>query len=585
LDDRSPTTNDVAVNQGTLQNTGEATNTAQVRHPGSAPLATGNSTSFVYHFRDGSSTTDLQYMPANNPPTSVPFTVELWVRPTWDQVDTGEAPINNRYESSGNRTGWVIYQRDPTTNYDAEPGSSGVGWTFRMYDGTSSTGQDVLTGVPYNVGDWQYLVFTWQPQTNQGAAANGDDYWQGIETAYVDGLPVATNPAGYFCANTNPTEDLTPPADFAIGSYNLASGLGSNPFEGEIADVAFYSNYILTTNQILAHYAARTNAHPATNYATLVLTAEYDGSGTQGLQPSSFFRLNEPAFFPAANSGSLGAAAIGSLVDTTNDVPGVLTSGFELANLAVPVGNPTGWVALGNPAGLSNLNQLTLEAWILPDSIQDDGTNRIISYGPPTPTDTLANGYSGTPDPVPLTGIDLSSNELFLAITNGTEYAFSFFDGTNFHGVSYPVGSDLTSSNWVYLAGTFDGTTWRLFRNGIDVTNSTDPVAALPVPGSEWGIGSTGQGWADYFNGSIDDVAIYGAALSPATIGAHYYVAQSNTVSLTISSISTNVIVTWPVGTLQSAGGVTGPWSDLPSAASPYQTNVSSGTTFYRVHF
>jgi len=591
LNDHPADTNDAAINQGTLQNTGEAINTAEVRHPGSAPLASGNSTSFVYHYRNGSSTTDLQnWMAANNPPASVPFTLELWVRPTWDQIDNGEAPINNRYVNSGNRTGWVIFQRNPNDTYDQEPGASGVGWTFRMYSGSGSGGQDVITGQEsilfgtgdYNVGDWQHLVFTWQPQTDLGLAANGFDSWQGIETAYFDGVSVATNASAVYCANQNPTDNGSIPSDFAIGSYNMASGLGSNPFEGEIADVAFYNNYILTTNQIMDHYAAQTNAHPATNYATLVLTAAYDGLGTQGLQPASFFRLNEPAFFPATNYGSLGDAALGSLVSTTNDVPGTVTAGFELANLAVPVGNPAGWVPLGNPPGLSTLNQFTLEAWILPDATQVDGTNDVISYGPPTPTDSTQNGYSGTP--VTLTGIELSSNELFLAITNaGTDYAFSYYDGTNYHGVSYPVGTDLGSGQWVHLAGTYDGTTWRLFRNGQDVTNSTDAVSAISVPGSEWAIGATGQGWASYFNGSIDEVAIYNKALSPATINAHYYVAQSNAVSISITLSSTNVSVSWPAGTLQQSSDLTGPWTDLPGVPSPYHPSTTAAATYYRV--
>ena len=215
LNDLSPATSDVAVNQGTLQSAGEAINTAQVRHPGSAPLASGNSGSFVYHFRNGSSTTDLDFTTANNPPASVPFTLELWVRPTWDQVDTGEAPINNRYVSSGNRTGWVIFQRNPNDSYDQEPGASGVGWTFRMYDGTGSSGQDVITGQnslvngsgDYIVGDWQHLVFTWLPVADQGPGANGFDVWQGIETAYFNGVAVGTNAIAEYCANENPTED------------------------------------------------------------------------------------------------------------------------------------------------------------------------------------------------------------------------------------------------------------------------------------------------------------------------------------------------------------------------------------------
>ena len=134
----------------------------------------------------------------------------------------------------------------------------------------------------------------------------------------------------------------------------------------------------------------------------------------------------------------------------------------------------------------------------------------------------------------------------------------------------------------VYLAGTYDGSTWRLFRNGVNVTNATDAVGALPAPGAEWAIGA--RVWlADYFAGSIDEVAIYNVALSPATISAHYYVAQSNTVSLTIARSGAGVSVNWPAGHVQQAGNLTGPWTDLPGATAPYQTSAGPGTMFYRI--
>ena len=82
-----------------------------------------------------------------------------------------------------------------------------------------------------------------------------------------------------------------------------------------------------------------------------------------------------------------------------------------------------------------------MEAWILPSATQGDPA-RIISDGPVTPSDFPI----GT---VTLTGIELSSNEIFLSITNGgSDYAFSFYDGTNYHGVSYPVGTDLGGGQW-----------------------------------------------------------------------------------------------------------------------------------------
>jgi len=586
LDELPNSANDVAVNWGTLQNAGEAVSTAQVRHPDTTTLGDGTGSAYAYHFRNGSSTTDLPtWQAANNPPASVPFTLELWVRPTWDQIDTGEAPINNRYVSSGNRTGWVIFQRNPNDSYDGEPGASGVGWTFRMYSGTGSGGQDVLTDTNYSVGDWQQLVFTWDPQTDMGpASGNGLDYWQGIETAYVDGNPVATNSSALYCANANPTDNGSMPADFAIGSYNAASGLGSNPFEGEIQDIAFYSNYILNTNQIMAHYQTRTNAHPATNFATLVLTAAYDGAGTQGLQPSTYFRLNEPAFWPATNSGSLGDAALATLVFDTNNVVGPLSPGFESSNLAVPVGlpagattQPLGWVSLGNPPGLAISNQLTLEAWILPNATQTDPAV-IITHGPNTPSDFPL----GT---VALSGTELFTNDVSLSITNaGSEYAFTYYDGTNFHGVSYPVGNDLGTNQWVYLAGTFDGTTWSLFRNGVRVTNSVDAVRAVTVTDADWAIGAAAYGWADDFAGAIDEVAIYNKALSPSAIAAHYSAAQTVPVTLNIELSSGKPTITWSSGTLQQANSLSGPWADVTSATSPYSPPTTTGASiFYRL--
>ena len=91
LDDLPADASDVAINEGTLQNTGMATNTADVRHPGTSPLASGASSSCAYHYRNGSSTTNLPtWLPANNPPPGNSFTLELWVRPTWDQSITAK---------------------------------------------------------------------------------------------------------------------------------------------------------------------------------------------------------------------------------------------------------------------------------------------------------------------------------------------------------------------------------------------------------------------------------------------------------------------------------------------------------------
>jgi hypothetical protein len=54
---------------------------------------------------------------------------------------------------------------------------------------------------------------------------------------------------------------------------------------------------------------------------------------------------------------------------------------------------------------------------------------------------------------------------------------------------------------------------------------------------------------------------------------------------LSIARVGTNVVVRWGGGgTLQSAGAVTGAWSNVSGApVSPYTNAISSGSRFYRV--
>jgi hypothetical protein len=78
----------------------------------------------------------------------------------------------------------------------------------------------------------------------------------------------------------------------------------------------------------------------------------------------------------------------------------------------------------------------------------------------------------------------------------------------------------VTTGVWQHLVGTFDGTTLILYRNGENVAQvavtstiqtGTDPffIGAFDVTSS-------------FFDGGIDEVALYGEALAPARVLAHY---------------------------------------------------------------
>ena len=462
---------------------------------------------------------------------------------------------------------------------------------FRMFSGAGNSGQDVVTDTDYVIGKWQHLVVTWEPQGDMGdPGGNGNNQWQGVLTAYVDGAPVASNTAALYAANREMTETGAAAADLGIGAYNAASGLGNNPYEGDIDEVAFYNGYVLTPDQILAHYQAGTNAQSGTNYETLVLMAPYDGLGTQRLGPKTYLRFNDPAYLPAANRGTAGFVADGALVLTTNIAAGPRSpayAGFEASNTGLQLDGLKSWGSLNNPSGLNISGQISLEAWVKPDALQGENA-RIVSHGPKIPSNFL------TAVTIPDNAVT-NSTEVFLRIDgNGANYTVGAIEftytnefeiGSNFYSASFPIpAGDLGGSDWVHLAGTYDGANWKLYRNGLQVASQAAAVGALAVDGADWAIGSSGNGWADNFAGGIDEVAIYDKALTLSQVGAHYMAGKVGTAPITITrAAGNNVTITWPAGTtLQESTAVTGAYTDVPGSPVSPLTVPAIGTKFYR---
>lgn len=594
LDGVAPSAN-VAINYGALQSTGYGTNTAEVNHPVASPLvASSHDGAASYHWRNGNSTTSIPYRATNNPPANIPFTFEAWLKASNDRQNPGAAVVANRYISSGKRTGWVIFQRAPNTTYAGVDGYSGVGWAFRMYNGSNTGGSDATTDFPCAVGEWQHLVVTWEPQTDVGPAANGSVAYQGILSAYINGVLVKQNFAATYCANTNPTEDATAASDLAIGSYNAASGLGSNPFEGSVDEVAFYNGIVLTPTQIQEHYTAGTDANFGTPYEALVMmsglqTQANPGNELTGL-PTTYLRFNERTPNLAANSGALGYLADANQITTSNSVAGPRSpsfAGFSSTNTAAAFNGTKQWVSLQNPVGLNFAGQISVEAWVQPGATQANPA-RIVSHGPEPYSFFLAG-------PLPTDyGAPTNGNELFLQV-EGTapNYSYTFGSssftngiGTSYHKVTAAApATDFGNGTWVHLVGTYDGSNWRLYRNGVQLAAASDPVGALTVDAGNWAIGASGIGWTNHFTGAIDEPAIYSSALSASAVANHYVIGKGGTTALTIASAGgNNVTITWPAGTtLQSSTtGVTGSFTDVSGSPVSPLTIPASGTVFYR---
>jgi hypothetical protein len=82
------------------------------------------------------------------------------------------------------------------------------------------------------------------------------------------------------------------------------------------------------------------------------------------------------------------------------------------------------------------------------------------------------------------------------------------------NGGLVPMGS------WSHVAGTYDGTTLRVYVGGVEKASNTD-VRELPAV-TESALVGDATGTNTSFDGAIDELAVWSDALPAATIAAHY---------------------------------------------------------------
>src|SRR5207244_4115035 len=76
------------------------------------------------------------------------------------------------------------------------------------------------------------------------------------------------------------------------------------------------------------------------------------------------------------------------------------------------------------------------------------------------------------------------------------------------------VGTEL------HLVGTWDGTTARLYRNGVQVASGVTGTGSVPQPSDFLLAGTDGYGHG--LDGQIDELRLYDEALSAGTVAAHF---------------------------------------------------------------
>jgi hypothetical protein len=212
-----------------------------------------------------------------------------------------------------------------------------------------------------------------------------------------------------------------------------------------------------------------------------------------------YYKLNEGA--GTSGSGSVSdSSGNGNTGTPTNVTFG--TSGK--LNTAASFDGGSSYIDLGNPASMQITGQVTLSAWINVSAFPTTGNFGYV----------IGKGYNG------------ANEGYFLRLSNpsGTPQleagSYSYTGNANYTAVS-SIAS-WSSNNWYHVVGLYDGSNWVIYVNGLVQVTTPQAAGALSTPIGV-SIGATNDGGISrYFNGVIDEAAIWSKALTSTEISAIY---------------------------------------------------------------
>ena len=400
------------------------------------------------------------------------------------------------------------------TGLQAAPHRIFISWP----DGSSDPNR--ASNATYVVKDGQQVVGTYTVDQRNTPASffDGARWWHQLDTFDVENgsltITLSDDADGTVIADAIRVLDPVPTIEYLGGDRSqviqgtplLLTAYDVIDLDGSVQSVEFY------------HDLDGNGTWDGTD--VLIGTDTIDGDGwtlaadTSGLSAGAhtFFAIaiddqanpSDPVAFQATVTADITSGLVGHwrlndgggsvAIDTVGDNDGTLTNGPQwiggVAGQGLAFDGVNDSVVIGNPSELNFTGQITISAWVNVEST--NGMRNI-----------LAHGHALSPN-----------GEVFLRINNG-QYQIGSWDGTTRMAQSAVATEDV--GNWVHLAGVYDGTHWRLYRNGVEAASATHSTGAVTVNGN-WAIGARGTGTERFFHGSVDEVRVYNRGLSASEV-------------------------------------------------------------------
>jgi hypothetical protein len=299
----------------------------------------------------------------------------------------------------------------------------------------------------------------------------------------TDGVPPTvsvTNPT--IDANVSGSINLTANAGDNIGVAGVQFMIDGVNVGAEDTTAPYSLNWNSTSVSNGAHTASARARDAAGNVATsdaIPFNVQNSGGGPAGLVAAYGFNAGSgPTLGDSSGNGNNGAIS-GASWSVSGRFGGALS--FDGSNDIVNVPDSG---SLDLSAGM------TLEAWIHPLELSSWRTLLAKETSGGIVYSLFANSSSGRP------------------VGEMRNASGSFFDS---------VGpAQLPINAWTHLAVTYDGSTLRMYVNGV-LVNSESASGSIQASSSPFRIGGTSI-WGEYFRGLIDEVRVYNRALSAGEI-------------------------------------------------------------------
>ncbi len=333
----------------------------------------------------------------------------------------------------------------------------------------------------------------------------------GLKTVFVQYQDSVGNRSPSFTASitldTTGPIIATPTASNVTGS-SATIGWTTNEPSTSTVDYGVTTAYGQTTSNlalVTTHSASLTGLSPSTLYHYRVRST--DAAGNASTSGDATFTTTTTQAPPPPPGGLVAAYGFedASTSTTTADASGHNLTG-TIQNAEFVTGRfgtalnfhgtngqspDASFVTIAPDAALDLTTGMTISAWVKPSTSLPQWPTVVMKQRDSELTYALyANSNTGQPN------INYTS------------------DGSE---VNLNAGSGLPVGEWTYLAGTFDGTTMKLYVNG-NLVGTLATSAPIDVTGGVLRIGADDVWQDESFPGVIDEVRIYNRALSQAEI-------------------------------------------------------------------